>query len=284
MGEYIKLKDGTQVKLGTCEDLMYARYDQVVAAVPGAERLDGNAEPAAYLDPKCGWRYRFPFPDEDGIGIGQYEDYDRMVTVQINDELGRISSAWGFEHYHATAKVQAKGFDRGTVCYTVPCPNGAEKCDKMQYRPAGAYVGIKMQRLIETENGTQLWTVVACPYCGAMVRLDEESGRKLAEQVKSEHPEISRRILVGYEIKKMPPLPPPPAPKAKETKGRSALRKMGLLDPAAGTHDDPIRYERIDPNDPDRAAKLKAQREKFEQDAKAGKVLCLSDLMISHGM
>lgn len=51
-----------------------------------------------------------------------------------------------------------------------------------------------------------------------------------------------------------------------------------------GTHNNPIRYEHIDPTDPDRKAKRAAQREQFTKDAKAGKVLCLSDLMISHGM
>lgn len=51
-----------------------------------------------------------------------------------------------------------------------------------------------------------------------------------------------------------------------------------------GTHDNPIRYEHISLDDPNRKAKLKAQRNQFEQDAKAGKVLCLSDLMCSHGM
>lgn len=54
--------------------------------------------------------------------------------------------------------------------------------------------------------------------------------------------------------------------------------------PETGTHDNPIRYERIKADDPNRAAKLKAQREQFSKDAKEGKVLCLSDLMISHGM
>ena len=29
---------------------------------------------------------------------------------------------------------------------------------------------------------------------------------------------------------------------------------------------------------------LKAQRNQFSEDAKAGKVICLSDLMINHGM
>ena len=52
----------------------------------------------------------------------------------------------------------------------------------------------------------------------------------------------------------------------------------------AGTHDKPIRYEHVSKDDPDRQKKLAAQREQFSKDAKAGKMLCLSDLMISHGM
>ena len=52
----------------------------------------------------------------------------------------------------------------------------------------------------------------------------------------------------------------------------------------AGTHEDPIRCEHIKADDPDRQAKRAAQRDQFTADAKAGRVLCLSDLMISHGM
>jgi len=52
----------------------------------------------------------------------------------------------------------------------------------------------------------------------------------------------------------------------------------------AGTEADPIRYARIDANDPDRSAKLKAQREKSDRDVHQGKVIDMSDLMISHGM
>lgn len=48
--------------------------------------------------------------------------------------------------------------------------------------------------------------------------------------------------------------------------------------------EDVKRYERIKLDDPDRAAKLKAQRAEFLEDAKAGTVLCLSDLMRSAGM
>jgi len=52
----------------------------------------------------------------------------------------------------------------------------------------------------------------------------------------------------------------------------------------AGTYENPIRYEHIKSDDPDRQAKRAAQRDQFTADAKASRVLCLSDLMISHGM
>ena len=47
---------------------------------------------------------------------------------------------------------------------------------------------------------------------------------------------------------------------------------------------DVIRYEHLDKKDPDYKEKFKKQMNQFEKDAKAGKVLCLSDLMISAGM
>ena len=45
-----------------------------------------------------------------------------------------------------------------------------------------------------------------------------------------------------------------------------------------------IRYEHVAKDDPHRREKLAKQREQFSRDAKAGRVLCLSDLMCSHGM
>jgi len=57
-------------------------------------------------------------------------------------------------------------------------------------------------------------------------------------------------------------------------------------DPTApeGTYENPIRYEHIKKDDPEKKTKQAAQREQFSKDAGDGKVLCLSDLMISHGL
>jgi len=51
-----------------------------------------------------------------------------------------------------------------------------------------------------------------------------------------------------------------------------------------GTYANPIRYEQLDKADPAYKSKMRKQLDKFEQDAQSGKVLCLTDLMISAGM
>ena len=51
-----------------------------------------------------------------------------------------------------------------------------------------------------------------------------------------------------------------------------------------GTHDNPIRYEKLSKSDPEYKQKMKGQLDQFGKDAEAGKVLCLSDLMCNAGM
>ena len=65
-----------------------------------------------------------------------------------------------------------------------------------------------------------------------------------------------------------------------------AINEMAKTPPAAETPTEPavVRYEHLDKSDPDYKEKMRAQLDQFEQDAKSGKVLCLSDLMISAGM
>ena len=51
-----------------------------------------------------------------------------------------------------------------------------------------------------------------------------------------------------------------------------------------GSYKNPVRYPKIDSDDPDRDVKRAAQRAKFTKDAGEGKILCLTDLFISHGI
>ena len=57
-------------------------------------------------------------------------------------------------------------------------------------------------------------------------------------------------------------------------------------DPTApiGSYENPVHYKHIKQDDPDRKAKQAAQRAKFSKDAGEGKILCLTDLFISHGI
>jgi hypothetical protein len=58
------------VKLGTCEHLMYVRYDEIIKGARttyGTNKSIGNLERLEdYADPKGRWIYRFPKPKEDG--------------------------------------------------------------------------------------------------------------------------------------------------------------------------------------------------------------------------
>jgi hypothetical protein len=70
MGEFSRrISDGAEIKIGTCEEMLYLRFEDrhKVAALRGS--VDVN-------DPKQAGKllYRLPFPDEDGIQPGDYKE------------------------------------------------------------------------------------------------------------------------------------------------------------------------------------------------------------------
>ena len=107
MGEYAKYH-GEEVKIGTCEDMLYLRADQahLVQAVPG------SVDPVKDRD---GIRFRFPFPEEDGIAPGEFDDPFKGVT------LYSVRAPEGVDH----GRVQFKA-DNGYLV-SLPCP---EQCDR----------------------------------------------------------------------------------------------------------------------------------------------------------
>jgi hypothetical protein len=78
MGEYAKLGNQT-IKIGTCEDMYYLRYDDRYRLV----HISGNINPCSFTD-IIGCRFRIPFPDEDTNGPGGYEDYSRSLPLYKN--------------------------------------------------------------------------------------------------------------------------------------------------------------------------------------------------------
>lgn len=169
MGEYARYK-GVEVKIGTCEDMYYLRYDQrhLVEAISGSVNPVTDAEAL---------RFRFPWPDEDHIEPdtnGFYEKgYERSLCVQ------GFTAPEGVDHY----SVQFKA-DRGYLV-SLPCPESMafenrakpDACADLRLKAypdlrvarngfAGA-VHLVRQRLIP-EVG--LVPILRCGGCGAMWR------------------------------------------------------------------------------------------------------------------
>jgi hypothetical protein len=76
MGEYAKFQ-GHSVKIGTCENMYYLRWDQKTWVV----REEGSINP--YGQGMAGMiRFRFPFPDEDHVRPGDFGPYNRGVPIE----------------------------------------------------------------------------------------------------------------------------------------------------------------------------------------------------------
>jgi hypothetical protein len=166
MGEYAKF-NGERVKIGTCESMYYLRADQ--AHLVEAEY--GNVDPIKDRDEI---RFRFPFPDEDDIEPGCFEDFDRGVQIP----------GWSLpETFAEHGSVQFVAKPPGYVL-SIPCPEQFGQPGMSVELPNGLHVGrngwsggpkITQQRYFE--GG--LWSVVDCGACGAAWRLTPE----LAEEV-----------------------------------------------------------------------------------------------------
>ena len=103
MGEYADYQ-GRSIKIGTCENMYYLRADQVklIAGYPGLTR------------DKADIRFRFPWPDEDHIEPGYFDDFDRSLTVP------GITSPADVTHYTAQFKAE------GGFLVSLPCPEWAD--------------------------------------------------------------------------------------------------------------------------------------------------------------
>lgn len=70
MGEYaIRKSDRESIKIGTCSDMYYLRYED-----------QDKVTPDEYSSFGCRWR--IPFPDEDNILPGEYDSGFRQVDLE----------------------------------------------------------------------------------------------------------------------------------------------------------------------------------------------------------
>lgn len=197
MGEYIQLASGELFKLGTCEDLFYVSLPALRRMVAsGAKEAIGSDSPAEYLNPKHGWRYRFPWPDEAGIG----DDYNRAYVVRApaglldlvdHDEIGHslYPQAWRRPDYGGGYHVVVK-----TACPLSPTP---PDCGEVPY-----IVEVYEQKQVDG----LVWVVCRCPYCGALFRVPPDKAAELVAFLRREYAsdawtlKIAALIEQGYQV------------------------------------------------------------------------------------
>ncbi len=146
MGEYIRI-DGEELKLGTCEDLYYVTYDQARELLTRAVQVPGNLPPREYLDPKHQWRYRFPFPEEDGRAAGSFDDFNKGRVFSC---LPGAPFALSPDNHDTICVSISLGGVRGSGCHNVntrvACP-ASGRLDR--HSPIDAWpVEIVQQRLM----------------------------------------------------------------------------------------------------------------------------------------
>ena len=177
MGEYITI-DKQEVKIGTCENMYYARLDQLEEV-----QALGLADVAEYLNPEYGYRYRFPFPEEDGLEIGEYDNYSKGLAVNLSygsechaPKLTEFLRGSDWEHRHVT-QSQSVGH-----CYNfnvfIPCVLSADFA-KANLKTSNGTPSDVIEIVQQKQVDGEIWVVVRCGYCGAAVRLDWEGASEL---------------------------------------------------------------------------------------------------------
>ena len=203
MGEYAYY-NGSSIKIGTCESMYYLRADQAHLV----EAREGNVDPIADA---AAIRFRFPFPDEDGIEPGAFGDYDRGLSI-----LG-VKTPDGVDHYGVTFKTE-DGYQ-----VRLPCPrsaaegvlsvtsDGSDHAYRVHGSPESGDVDLVQQRWWDG----RLVIVCRCT-CGALYRMPEledaqpvlDSLDLMAKREAHSRNElgavqlrtIADRIVAGYEL------------------------------------------------------------------------------------
>lgn len=198
MGEYATL-DGSAVKIGTCEDMYYLRWDQ-------RDRITG-------YDFDGTERFRFPFPWEDGIEPGSFVD--------------------AFESFKLDGFEPPTEVEHGTVQFTapngylvsLPCPEGSETAYTLGACEPGANNGLHKvtvhrngyggpaSLIQQAWRGGRLVGIAKCNGCGAIYRLEDGYEQAAAASIRSAADaatargnangprlhEMADRLLAGYD-------------------------------------------------------------------------------------
>lgn len=196
MGEYaIRKSDGREIKIGTCEQMYYLRADQV-----GQVRWkSGNVDPTKQ-DEAERIRFRFPFPQEDNIKPGDFEDHDYGLGISSILPPEDID--------HGTLQFSRNYPTAHGIGLSTPCPRSKEgKASgfKFFYNGYSGPVQVHSQRLVDGK----LVLILRCADCGALYRVPTlEEAAPVLKALREEHTmdktlqkyycQVADRIEAGY--------------------------------------------------------------------------------------
>lgn len=125
MGEHVEYR-GREVKIGTRYDLYYTTFQQFISAFKAGylSPAEYSATPSAYLQPDSGFRFRFPFPDEDHLSIGQHADHDRGIPIATPASLFDSEKVSTPNQATVIELIQQKLIHRqsdGKLCLAIVC-------------------------------------------------------------------------------------------------------------------------------------------------------------------
>ena len=154
MGEYALLRSGERVKIGTTENLMYLRADQLEQLAPAdQDRIVSHLD--AFL-------FRFPFPHEDAVEVGAFE-----ADPRGNGVYGEFSDLLANAKHR---RLQFRDtYDSGWLAM-IPCPlSPAPPPADVTFHRNG-FAG-ELRIVSQRARNRQLVTVVACGGCRTWFRL-----------------------------------------------------------------------------------------------------------------
>jgi hypothetical protein len=170
MGEFIR-----DTKLGTCESLYYTSYEQLKATSKFTE-----SEKASFLKLDSGYRFRFPFTDEN-VPIGTHQEFDRYMLLEVPLSIGveishdEIFIRSGFKN-KPTKHWQEFGV-------TVKCCQDPDnKGVRRWHNQNTLFLGLYQQKYTTQQEGRpMLVTCAICPYCGSISQLSFEELTEIAK-------------------------------------------------------------------------------------------------------
>lgn len=189
MGEYLY----NNIKVGTCEDLYYSTYKEML-------NVNDNAK-HQFLNPAHGYRFRFPFPDEDGRRIGdsgKNHNFHRGYFVVMPDLLFNLINEDGEGHREIFIRHENDKDSAFAFSVSVDCPYGNNF--KGNY-----WSGLKgfeiVSHKIDPFDTSQLVPVLRCPHCDHMFRVNVETLKEihiyLLDHENEEYNEIGKRLILN---------------------------------------------------------------------------------------